>query len=186
MNIFAFHHDPHTAASMLDDKRVNKMILESVQTISTAVWENGMPTRPLTKAGTPYKPTHRNHPVVKWAGECAGNMYWLIRYTRALGQEFEARFGHVHSSIESLETWMDNHAMIDGGYGLHGIWNYIPAGRRTDFVQCMPDEYKSASSPMAYRQYYLAEKVNETSRWFKTVGMPPIVEARLKGSHEQG
>jgi len=166
---------------MLDDRRVNKMILESVQIISTAVWEVGMPTRPLTKAGTPYKPTHRNHPVVKWAGECAGNMFWLIRYTRALGHEFEARFGHVHSSIQSLETWMDNHAMSGNGYGSDGIWQHIPAGHRTPFAQCMPDKYKSPCSAIAYRQYFLAEKLDEATRWFKTVGMPAHIESMMRG-----
>ena len=169
MNIFAFSNDPYTAAKLLDDRRVNKMLLESVQIISTVCHEVGYPIIPLTKAGTPYKPTHKKHPAVKWAGESSGNLNWLCNYTRWLGFMFNLRFGREHSCAKAFnDWWAESVVNKQNGYGTDGLWNFIPAGHRTDFVQCMPDEYKGRDATSAYKRYFWGEKVDESTRWFKT------------------
>ena len=160
MNIFAFSDDPYTAAKLLDDRRVNKMLLESVQIISTVCHEVSFPVIPMTKAGTPYKPTHKNHPAVKWAGECVGNFKWLCDYTHWLGFMFKLRFGREHSCAKAFDDWSDE--------AFEAIWAYIPDGDRTPFAQCMPDEYKGRDATSAYKRYFWGEKVDHSTRWFKT------------------
>ena len=59
MNIFVINKDPEISARYLDIKRKNKMLIESVQMLSSAINMNG---------GTvSYKTTHINHPCTKWA-----------------------------------------------------------------------------------------------------------------------
>ena len=59
MNIFVLDYDPELAAQMQCDKHVVKMVLESTQMLHTI---NAKHELPYT-----YKPTHMNHPCVKWA-----------------------------------------------------------------------------------------------------------------------
>lgn len=42
---------------------------------------------------------------------------------------------------------------------LHDPPTNIPKGKITPFAQAMPDEYKNSNPVIAYRQYYLAEKI---------------------------
>ena len=52
MNIFVLHEDPAVAATMLCDKHVPKMIIESAQMLSTAHrLLDGNPERRLSKSG---------------------------------------------------------------------------------------------------------------------------------------
>ncbi len=69
MNIFALDTDPVTCAQYHCDKHVIKMILESVQMLST--------TCSILGAEAPYKPTHANHPCTKWVRESWENFGWL-------------------------------------------------------------------------------------------------------------
>ena len=66
MNIFAVHPDPSKAASMLPDKHVTKMILESAQMLSIVYsnhyWDIG---EVMKVDGTPFKTARgafKNHP----------------------------------------------------------------------------------------------------------------------------
>jgi len=90
MNIFFTDPDPQICAANLDDKRVTKMILESVQMLSTAVNLRG--------GKAPYKTTHVNHPSNVWTRTSRENFLWLIRHARALSSEHTRRKGTVHKS----------------------------------------------------------------------------------------
>ena len=70
MNIFVLDSDPKVAATMLCDKHVVKMILESAQMLSTVAHTNGHIPR--------YRPTHSKHPCTLWAGESKSNWQWLV------------------------------------------------------------------------------------------------------------
>lgn len=133
MNIFILNEDPTEAASMLCDRHVVKMTLETAQILCTVHGQG------------PYKPTHRNHPCVKWAGESERNYIWVLSHGLALDLEFKHRFGKQHKSGP----------VITGSY-MH-YCGEAPALSQTPFVQCMPDEHKAADAVTAYRAYYRAK-----------------------------
>lgn len=116
MNIFACYSCPVKSAKYLDTKRVNKMILESAQMLSTAISECG--------GDAPYKPTHKNHPSSVWARETVGNYLWLLDHMEALAQEYYRRRGKWHKSYaEHFNTFMANSVLL-------------PQGQMTDFANC--------------------------------------------------
>lgn len=108
MNIFVSSNDPIESAIVLDDLRLRKMILESVQILSTVI---------STRGGiAAYKPTHKNHPCTKWVNESRTNFMWLCKHTKALSNEYTKRFNKVHKSsllINDLEN--QNHLIPDNG-----------------------------------------------------------------------
>ena len=102
MNIFVTDPSPEISAQNLDDKRVNKMILESVQMLATAIHSLDIPEDqknaylPTTRAGTPYKPTHKNHPCSVWVRSHWLNYRWLTRHYIALCAEYHIATGKDH------------------------------------------------------------------------------------------
>lgn len=93
MNIFVTDSCPTQCAINLDDKRLNKMIVESCQLLSTTVHK----LAPSLAHGL-YKQTHANHPCAKWLRKSYGNYIWLIEHTNALLAEYEWRFNKTHLS----------------------------------------------------------------------------------------
>lgn len=139
MNIFATDNCPYISARNLDDKRVNKMILESSQMLATAMIQNGAPVNelPTTKAGNPYKATHKNHPCTLWAGTTQGNYEWLLNHLFQLCEEFHERYHHTHACEA-------NYATLKRGM------KYIPSGMRQEFQNC--SQFKDRRDPIeAYR-----------------------------------
>lgn len=70
MNIFFTSSNPYTCAIALDDKRLNKMILETAQLLSGAVHafiEAGDNKLTPEQHSVLYKRTHFNHPSAKFA-----------------------------------------------------------------------------------------------------------------------
>ena len=95
MNIFFLHFDPKTCAQMHVDKHVVKMILESVQLLSSAhhmTAENND-----TKFKPPYKLTHKNHPSSVWVRKSLSNYNWLLELTKELCEEYTFRYSKIHS-----------------------------------------------------------------------------------------
>lgn len=127
MNIFALDTNPVIAAQMQCDKHVVKMCLETAQMLSTI-------------AGGPYKPTHANHPCTQWASANRTNYHWLVMHGLALCEEYTHRYGKEHKCQAVIASLANKGASL-------------PIGA-TDFVQCMPDEYKDTLPVVAYRQYY--------------------------------
>lgn len=135
MNIFYVDASPIRAATMLCDKHVVKMTLESAQLLSTAHGESG-----------PYKPAYPNHPCAVWTRASTGNYAWLYAHFFALAKEYEHRYGRVHKSWsvcwEILQMSPDN----------------LPVRDFCEPPQCMPDKYKCESTIAAYRAYYRGDK----------------------------
>ena len=151
MNIFYLHHDPAQAARMQCDRHVVKMILETAQLLSTAhaVLDGESPA---------YKPTHKNHPSAVWVRSSSLAYNWTWRHLRALGREYERRYGKVHKTIrEHLETLSQSPESMCG-------FTDAPC---TPPPQCMPDEYKRDDTRLAYQLYYNAKADDWDSR-----GMP--------------
>ena len=93
MNLFITSDSPEASAKNLDDKRVVKMCLESVQILSSAahlLWnkKHGL----NLDLSYMYKPTHMTHPIVKWTGENYTNFSWVMRYAYALTDEYMTRY----------------------------------------------------------------------------------------------
>ncbi len=97
MNIFTVSPNPRVCAEWLDDLRLRKMIVETVQIISTAQYLNGRDTEGL------YKPTHKNHPCCLWAAESDSHLQWLINLAFAYKNEYLWRFGKYHQTFSKFK-----------------------------------------------------------------------------------
>ncbi len=138
MNIFVLDHDINRCARYHCDRHVNKMILESVQILCTALNKKGF--------DTPYRSTHAKHPCVLWAEQSYDNFLWLARLAKALNREYRYRYrrDRDHASIDVLKQISALH------YEAVGL---------TEFAQAMPEHYKVPGDPVAaYRGFYLGEK----------------------------
>jgi len=144
MNIFVVHKDPKIAATMLCDKHVAKMIVETAQMLCTAA-------RSMGYEGAPYKATHKHHPCTKWTSESGANWDWLIAHGLEMCAEYTRRYGKIHKT-QSVIEWCRN----------------IPAkpkGRKlTPFRLAMPDQYKCDDPVKSYRDYYIGEK-SKFAKW---------------------
>lgn len=91
MNIFAISRHPRMCAKALDDKRLNKMILETAQIICTVInkTEGSQVTR--------YRSSHVNHPATIWAETFPNALPWLYALGIAYGDEILYRHGRQHS-----------------------------------------------------------------------------------------
>lgn len=99
MNIFAVSKHPRKCARALDDKRLNKMILETTQILCTLINEiEGSQV-------APYRSSHVNHPIIQWARDNRknGSMFWLYELGIAYGNEIQYRFGRKHACQLVLE-----------------------------------------------------------------------------------
>lgn len=146
MNIFYLARAPEQAAQMACDQHVVKMILETAQILSTALYLNGE-----WKTGM-YKPTHEHHPCVLWAHEFAGNYAWLLDYGYELLHEYNYRYHKIHAARKVY------HKLSYASMSKFG------ASIFTSPPQCMPDRYKHWNPVTAYRNYYIGEK-SRFARW---------------------
>jgi hypothetical protein len=142
MNIFITSNCPIESAKFLDDKRSNKMLLESAQLLCSAINEHG--------GKAPYRTTHRNHPSSVWCRATRDNWDWLFQHYVALCDEYTRRSGKVHkSSLMQEELLSQRH--------------FIPEGDLTPFANCARNLSKGVDFThekdvtIAY-QLYLSER----------------------------
>ncbi len=152
MNLFATDPCPEISARNLDDKRVVKMVTETAQMICTIAAGDGVKNLPM-------KPTHANHPVVKWCDADEGNLAWLINHHYKLSGEYTHRYGKIH------------------GATLHEM--YIPRVNLNKRPKTFQNSAKNDSRGIdftwiedvhvAYRMYMQARWLNDTlkPRWTK-------------------
>jgi hypothetical protein len=162
LNIFVLDHNPEEAAKFMCDKHVNKMLLETVQLLSTSIHELGGNTTNL------YKPTHKNHPCTIWARESYQNFCWLLEHGFALYGEYKLRFKKpVHKSGEKLLLIED--ILIEQELP-------FPSFDQTPFALAIPEEFKFECPVESYRAYYHTkshfakwEKGREAPYWWKNI-----------------
>ena len=143
MNIFILDRDPKIAATMLCDKHVVKMIVETAQMLCTAASKLGH--------DVPYRPTHAKHPCTLWAGESASNWSWLIEHGLEMCDEYTRRYGRTHKTQAVIEWCRDS--------------NVGPKlGELTPFRLAMPNQYKCNDPVKSYRDYYIGEKA-KFAKW---------------------
>lgn len=120
MNIFATDECPYASAQALDDKRINKMLTESVQMLSTATYIMNRPRwdelqswnedAPHDGGKYVFKPTHANHPCNVWVRASMDNFLWLHRYAAILHILFQEKSQKKHRSAFCL-SWIEGTAL---------------------------------------------------------------------------
>ena len=138
MNIFVLDTCPEIAAQSLCDQHVVKMLLESAQMLCSAFPEDT----------APYKRSHYNHPCSVWTRSSEANWNWHVSHALSIGAEYTKRYGKVHKS-EQVVRWCAAHSDLLS----------FPNKDIQQFVQAMPDQYKSSDPVRAYRDYYIGEKL---------------------------
>lgn len=122
MNIFVTNKCPKLSAQALDNKRVVKMVLETAQLLSSAIFINN--NRNFNNI---YKPTHLRHPCTIWAGTSSGNWNWLLQHFVALCAEYSLRYNKHHASEKILPHFLEYQSSIK-------------IGKITTFVNCTRSE----------------------------------------------
>jgi len=143
MNIFVTSPCPVESAKYLDDRRLNKMILESAQMLCTALWHYGIQA--------PYKQTHKNHPCSVWTRTTRGNYKWLLNHLIALCDEFTKRRNKIHKTSTHIKFLSD--------MDIH-----IPTGSQQPFVNCTTD-YKHISNIHEAYRLQLADKFQKDGKF---------------------
>lgn len=115
MNIFASSYNPKEAAYSLDDKRAIKMILESTQLLSNAIYLHG--------GKAPYKPTHIKHPCTIWTSLNQSNYLWLLAHAYALCRIYTKTYGKIHK-CEYVLNYLFSRIPL------------LPKGKLTIFADC--------------------------------------------------
>jgi len=151
MNIFAIESDAagnidwHKSAVSHDNMRVNKMIIESCQMLSTNAQLLGQTTR--------YRKSFENHPATIWARSSSANFRNLVTLAKSLRDEFcrrYNRFTHGSDDVIAQMTELINTPQFISSF---------PAHHNTPLPLCMPDEYKLSDVVTSYRNYF-ANKPN--------------------------
>lgn len=106
MNLFFTSPSVVRCAMHLDDKRLNKMIVETAQLLSTAVRMH-LP-KSIPDSRNLYKATHQNHSCAKWVASSPNNYYLTWTLLSAYLQEYRHRF---HKTHKTTELWSALHEM---------------------------------------------------------------------------
>lgn len=169
MNLFILDEDVEKCAEYHVDSHVVKMVTESTQLLTNAVWVDkflGFVPRALTKEEhnvirreraaqppieertfTRFLPTHLNHPCSIWVRTSLDNFFWTFRYCEALNDEYRFRYRRDV-----------NHKSFDAALTLPDPYN-LPQRGITKRPVCMPDDYKTEGNIVdCYRMYYMMEK----------------------------
>lgn len=157
MNIFVISNNPVECARCLDDLRLNKMILETGQLLSSA-YRRLYPTRIDKEAlDELYKDTHLEHPCSKWTRRRYKNFYWLLELFIQLKEERFYRMGKGHKTFNTIYPLVSKD---------REVWiSKINSLTEDDFVNCSP--YKDLSVFEGYKRV-LCDKWREgktTPKW---------------------
>jgi hypothetical protein len=165
MNLFILSLDPARAAEEMMDKHVNKILLEAVQMLSTAV-RILVPEMSEELSNSIYKLAHKNHPVTIWCRTSRANFIWTLDLIDALHTEWKYRYNHpetkIHKSYKVAQILRAN----------------IPADDKfpspesegvTPFALAMPDQYKdpTGDAVASYRAYYMSPEKRRIASWKK-------------------
>ena len=183
MNIFYVDKDPKTAAKMMCDKHIIKMILESAQMLCTAKRVlDGTEYFDTTKNGRKikrwrldnpneeaivYKAGWLGHPSTQWVMKSAYNYIWLYKHMMAMNDEYKSRYNHTkdHLAVQKLGELLRQPPK-----------NINIKALATDATPAMPDEcIVPGDSVASYRKYYIMKKVrfatwkapSKMPDWFK-------------------
>jgi hypothetical protein len=144
MNIFYVNENVKICAQSLDDLRLNKMILETAQLLSSAVLSINPDIQGL------YKKTHVNHPCSIWARQSYLNFFWLCNLGKAYAREKYRRTNKVHKSLDIIELARD--------------YSYLFSKTENFTIPPNCTTYKQIKSTKEAYKQYLSEKWNNDIR----------------------
>jgi hypothetical protein len=182
MNVFYVDRSPSISATMLCDKHVVKMILESCQLLSTAHRlldgievqrevcilrtdkETGKYIRskakfktfydlPVPLNSSIYSATHINHPSNIWTRQSVDHYEWLWLHAISLCKEYTKRYGKIHKCESLLRTYL---ILPPKNIDSNGFWQPPQAIKYKD---CHRED-----SVIAYRLYYNRYK-SKFAKW---------------------
>lgn len=164
MNLFYLDSDIDKCAEAHIDKHVTKMQLELGQMLSTNLWIDevlGFVPRKVesndfakvrsvaSDAGYPtsvrYKPCFHNHPCTIWMRQSHENWEYSWLLVAALNAEAQWRGFAPHKSAAMVSQLPFPTNMESRGF--------------TPPAQAMPEEYNHKDPVVAYRSYYVGEKL---------------------------
>lgn len=145
MQIFILDEDPQAAARAHYDTHVGKGILEIAQIFSTAAHLSG-----ADEADVPYRPTHREHPCVRWVRGREAHLEWTMALCEGLFDEHIRRFRSEHSSHEAARI-------------ARRLVQTLSRQDSRDFAwladRNVPERFASIEDPIErYRAYYKTDK----------------------------
>ena len=173
MNIFAVNDDPRLAACDLPDKLIVKMPTESLQLLTP--WAFNTHGVYIQKTdGTNYGTKgFAHHPCAKWLYVDPSNVAWLIAHGLSMCSEYSRRYcGKTHGAqlgiLQVRKLFIHNYPGVQ-------------SGTHTEFVQAMPDEFKTPGDPVtAYRNYingykgYAEWRYSEKPEWWDETKHEPV------------
>lgn len=106
MNIFLLDINPALRAQYHHDVHVPKMVVETMQIISTAIHSHPEWRAPERVTSALYRRTHKNHPCVSWV-DSLEKVMWLAEHGIRLATEFWLRKVKVHKTESRLRAVYD-------------------------------------------------------------------------------
>lgn len=171
MNIFILDKDPKKAATMVCDKHVNKMIIESAQMMSTVHrMLDGTPVKRPSKSGKTiqtyytfgderdelyYLAVHKFHGCTTWTAKSKANYEWHYDHFVGLSEEFSYRYKKPHSTYLKLGEMLSTPPKNIPDIGLTPFYQAM-----THYPMCFNED-----AVQAYRNYYHAAK--HFAKWEK-------------------
>ena len=160
MNIFVTDPCPIQSARNLPDKHIVKMPLETCQMLAIIYsdWYHGL-GKLYKKDGTPYataRGAFRNHPCTQWAAANQYNLAWLIRHGYGLCDEYNQRYGKVHTCLDVISQ---AERIFHRSFS-HINSLYHASRKVTEFTRAMPEDikYNHRISTIEAYKYYLNTK----------------------------
>jgi hypothetical protein len=170
MNLFILSKDPAKAAEQMMDKHVNKILLEAVQMLCTAVRILN-PDLPESVANSLYKLAHKNHPVTIWCRTSRANFIWALDLADALHAEWKYRYNHPESKMHKSYLVAQ---ILRANIPADHLFPSPESRGVTPFALAMPDEYKDpeGDAVKSYQAYYMSPEKRRIATWKKRRSPP--------------
>lgn len=186
MNIFLTSPDLKQCAKNLDDKRLNKMIIETAQILSSGIRlysEANSITLPDTLEDRLYKLTHKNHPSVKWCSENFSNIMLITELFHKYAEEWIYRFNKQHTTLKRFTRIYTNVVLN------HLNNSYIDSLSKARIVldtlppKVVLDQFKDLPIHEAYQQHlnYKWNHDKTPPKWTKR-GLPTFYTNSISGA----
>jgi hypothetical protein len=160
MNLFILSLNFKECAEWMFDKHINKILLETVQMLCTAMHIID-PDNEIHNRIKLYKIAHKNHPVTIWIRDSLENYMWALNMVEAMHDEWKYRYDHplekIHKSYYVAE-YLRKYAPKADKFPNIGL---------TRFALAMPIDYKSDDPVESYRIYYQSPEKQKIASWKK-------------------
>jgi hypothetical protein len=170
VNIFVTDADPVISAKILDDRRLCKMQLETMQLFTYASGNLGIsetlwPKKQGTTEPYKYSKSHGQHPCTLWLAKSRGNAEWLFNHLIALMDEYEHRYGRPCNNRFNLAN-------------IQECMKHWPSGEQTPFVNCTFYKNQNIDTITAY-QIQMSEKWFLSYQQNKKITLPKWTKSSI-------